>query len=309
MKTCFYIILLLCIPCLLCAQLHIQRGASMVAQGDAKIVLNNASFLNDGGFTPGNSTILFTGQNKMFAGGSTRTAFFNLAIEHDVQLWGDISISGKLIMDHGNLELNNHRLDLGTTGMIDGEKLSSRITGANGGVITTTALLNTPVNANPGNIGISITSNSNLGPITITRGHVQQINADGKRSIQRYYDIPAVNTDLKLHYFEPELAGNDQASLVLWKLNNNRFTMGAGKASLTAYPNPARDKFTLTFYSDASKKATMTLQDAQGHVLERRQGNITSGLNTVQWNIAMHAQGTYYVAVENSSMKVKVVKQ
>lgn len=309
MKTCFY--LLLCVPCLLNAQLHIQRGANMVAHGDAKIILNNTSFFNDGSFTAGNSTIIFTGQDKLFVGGSTRTAFFNLAAGRDVQLSSDISITGKLLMNEGNVELNNHRLDLGATGIIEGESPHARITGANGGVITATATLNAPVHANPGNIGIDITS-SNAASLTITRGHVQQINAEGKRSIQRYYDVqPALsNMDIKLHYFEPELAGNNESDLVLWKVNNNRFTLGAGKALITAYPNPARDMFTLTIYSDANKKTFMNLQDARGHVLERRQVNLAAGLNTVQWNISMLASGTYYVSVENSAAgNVKVVKQ
>jgi len=289
----------------------------MNIQGDAKIVLNNTSFVNNGNFNAGTSTVMLTGQDgaHQVIGGNSRTVLSSLVIDRplqEVQLNGDISVTSVLFMNNGNLELNNHRLDLGTAGSINGESVNARITGANGGVITSTAVLNAPKNANPGNTGVLINSNSNLGTTTITRGHIQQINAEGKKSIQRYYDVqPAFNAGditMNIHYFEPELAGNRPTELVLWKLNSNRFTLGAdSKAALSVYPNPARDRFTVTLYSPKSKEAIINLQDARGIVLERRQVRIAAGLNTLQWDISMYAAGTYYVAVDDSN--VKIVKQ
>jgi hypothetical protein len=45
-------------------------------------------------------------------------------------------------------------------------------------------------NSNPANLGIFITSDKNLGNVTIRRGHQSQPNISGSgNSILRYYDI------------------------------------------------------------------------------------------------------------------------
>ena len=308
MKKQYISLLILLLPCLLHAQgLHISSGASMVVQGNASIVLNDASFINDGKFHADNSSIIFSGDNSAFVGGISRTAFNNLVLQNQLQLESDISINGQLTMSSGNLELNNRRLDLGSTGIIIGENINSRITGEHGGIVTATAVLNAPRNVNPGNIGVEINSSSN-GTFVITRGHVQQINNAGERSIQRYYDVsPSLNDlTLKVGYLDAELAGNRKSDLVLWKLNN-RFTMGVGSTALSAYPNPARDRFTMSYYSLSNRRTVITLKDVKGHTLETKQVQLIPGLNTIQWNISGYASGTYFLVLENSN--VKLVKQ
>ena len=355
------------LPCLLHSQgLRIGRGASVVVQGNASLVLNDASFINDGQFSPGNGTVAFTGgeqKSNAFIGGSSRTAFNNVLLSRPysaLQLENDVALSGSLTMSAGNLELNNLRLDLGSLGMIIGEHLNSRITGANGGMVSATAVLNAPNSVNPGNIGVELSSDAQLGLTVITRGHVQQTNVNGQQGIQRYYDVePAVNAgniSVRFHYLEPELDGNNEAELVLWSGNKsqltaigkensdaatnwlarnnisgmNRFTLGvadktllanrvvkglgdkarAGVSFLQAYPNPARDRFTVSVYSHADKQGTVSLQDARGQVLERRQVRYVRGMNTLQWNIARYASGTYYLVLENTgASNLEVVKQ
>jgi hypothetical protein len=117
--------------------------------------------------------------------------------------------------------LNNHLLDLGSTGMIKGESNHSSITAVRGGAIKITALLNAPRSVNPGNIGVELTSPANLGSTVISRGHVQQTGSDGEISIQRYFEItPAMNTgldaSLRFFYLDGELAGNNQNELSLF---------------------------------------------------------------------------------------------
>jgi len=304
MKRQYIFLIALLLPCLLQAQgLRIGRGASVVVQGNAGIVLNDASFINDGNFHADNSTIVFTGESQAYVGGISRTAFNNLVLQNQLQLESDISINGQLTMNSGNLELNNRRLDLGSTGIIMGENINSRITGEHGGVVTVTAVLNAPRSVNPGNIGVELNSSENLGRVVITRGHVQQSN-----SIQRYYDVGAASKHLavKINYLDPELAGNRKSDLVLWKLND-LFTMGPGRAALSAYPNPARDKFTVSFYGETDKRATITLQDSKGHILETKQVNLKAGANALQWNIAGYSAGTYYLVSGNSN--IKIIKQ
>src|SRR5689334_3324417 len=116
MKKQYIILMALLLPCLLHAQsLRIERGASLVLQGNASIVLNDASFINDGKFQADKSSVVFTGESQAFVGGISRTAFNNLVLQNQLQLESDISINGQLTMSSGNLELNNRRLDLGST--------------------------------------------------------------------------------------------------------------------------------------------------------------------------------------------------
>jgi hypothetical protein len=338
------------------ANLRVEQGTSIVANGDVKIVLNDANFVNNGSFTAGASTLLFTGsaaKQTMLIGGSSRTAFYNLSINRpfeQLQLDNDISVSGALNFTAGNLELNNRRLDLGSTGFIVGENINARIMGAKGGVVVATAMLNAPARVNPGNIGVELTSSANLGATTITRGHVQQVNARGQSGINRYYDIKAANSNapvsVRFFYLQPEVGGLNESELVLWSgdafkgwsaagkeygdvsmdwvsKNNlgqvNKFTLGLSEKNVfaardvkgvQAFPNPARDRFTITVYSDVERGGIMSLQDEKGHVLERKQLQYIKGMNTAQWNIAKYAAGTYYVVFEGTGLQnVKVVKQ
>ena len=315
----FAVAVLISTPAYLHAQsLTVGRGASLVMNEDAKIVLQDAALVNHGSIQAGKSTFIFTGNNISYIGGNTPTAFHHLVIKRpgsQLRLDNNVAVSGLLEMQGGNLELNNRRLDLGSSGSIAGENPQARITGTNGGTVTAVAVLNAPQNANPANLGIIITSAANLGTTTITRGHIQQINELGERSINRYYDIqPSANvnaaTSVRLLYLQPELASHQPSDLVLWS-KARRFTLGAGtKASLQAYPNPVRDRFTLVVYSDIEIVRTITLQDEHGRVIERKQVNLIAGLNNIAWNMGNRAAGTYNMVIENSKIPgVKVVKQ
>jgi hypothetical protein len=73
------IICMALLPCVLHAQgLRIGRGASVVVQGNASLVLNDAALINDGHFSAGNGTVAFTAdelKSNAFIGGISRTAF------------------------------------------------------------------------------------------------------------------------------------------------------------------------------------------------------------------------------------------
>jgi hypothetical protein len=197
----------------------------MIMNGPVNLVLNNAGLITDGAFKQGTSTIIYTGNaitSPSLLGGSNTTAFKHVTINrpsNDVLLNGDIVIDGTLTMISGNLQLNNHTLNL--TGIITGESNQSHITGVTGGVVKISAKLNAPQAVNPGNIGVAITSAANLGATVITRGHVQQTLLNGAQGIQRYFDItPAnnagLNATLRVYYLETELADADESILSLW---------------------------------------------------------------------------------------------
>jgi len=350
MKHFFYTLLLL--PCCLRAQsLRINPGAQVIATGAPHIVLNNIPMVNNGYFTSGNSTVLFTGTVYTYIGGNNPVSFYNLAVNipsGELQLYNNATVNGTIAIDSGNLQLNAWTLRLGSTARITGERNEARITSRSGGTITITTLLNAPHALNPGNIGVEITSEANLGTTTIIRGHAMQGNTQTPTAIQRYFDInPSLHTDapatLRFFYFDAELGDNDKNELNLfaappgqnnwtaagkdygdatgnWLLKSNikpfqRFTLApafniTANASVQVYPNPSRDVFTLSLFSTTEKQAVVSLRDQRGHVLETRTIHCLPGINKTEWRIGRYAAGAYHLVFEKLNIKnTTVLKQ
>ena len=121
-------------------------------------------------------------------------------------------------------------LNLGTTGLVNGETETSRIFTLGNGYVQVINSLNMPVSANPGNLGAIISSNKNLGSVTIRRGHLAQANVSGTTpGIRRYYDILPDNDNglkatLRFQYFDAELNGLNESTLELWKQGRRNWT-------------------------------------------------------------------------------------
>jgi len=228
--------------------LHISSGAKVVASGPVSIVLTDIAFTNDGSFIPSNSTVQITGNRNALIGGNSITTFSNLTINkpnNSTQLLNDINVSSVLLLTRGNLLLNNHTIDLGLTGTVAGEVNNRSILGNTGGSIIARFNSNNPPNAfNPGNLGLEITSSSNLGAGFVTRSHGAQGLPNSALGIHRRFDIliaPAVNfgLDAKLRFFylDPELNGNTESNLALWEqsiLGNPFVSLGKDSNNVTA---------------------------------------------------------------------------
>jgi hypothetical protein len=221
-------------------------GSNLVANGTVKLVLNNSGFTNNGTFTAGNSSLVFTGDQSTpgsFIDGSANTGLYNLVLNksaNGMQLNRDISISNSLIFTSGDsLYLNSHVIDLGSTGFLSGETETSHLTGRNGGYVQSTATLNAPASVNPGNLGFTITSAANLGLTTIRRGQQQQSGA----SVMRYYDVaPAnnsgLNAEIMMNYFHSELSAIPEGNLgVFYSSNGGTIWANLGLTSLNTTSN------------------------------------------------------------------------
>jgi hypothetical protein len=82
--------------------------------------------------------------------------------------------------------------------------------------------LNAPIGSNPANLGLLISSNQNLGSVTIKRGHRAQVIPGVGNGMLRYYDIsPAnnanLNATLRFTYFNGELNGLDENQLTYFR--------------------------------------------------------------------------------------------
>ena len=344
-KTLSALVCILALPCAMQAQVQSSPGLKLVATGPLKMVFQDASLVNHGQFIPGNSTVVFKSSSPMLIGGSSPVSFHNLVVDgQELRLDNDMLVSGSLTLEKGNLQLNNHVLDLGYTGRIYGERNEARITGSSG-YIKAKAILNAPAAINPGNIGVEISSSAALGETEIIRGHGAQL--DGT---QRYYDIrPQYNTNLraslKFYYLDVEMnkdnedglslyaskgsgwteAGKDKSDInTNWVVKNDlsqlhRFTLAgatnkvlaaqAGKTSVQLFPNPTPGQFTIMLNSAEEKEAALNLYDQLGRLLERKKIVCRIGVNNVTWNIERYANGTYYLSFENMDLKaVKIVK-
>jgi Secretion system C-terminal sorting domain len=223
--TVLYIPLLLCASVIHAQGIHIEAGASFVINGNASLVLNDAGITNNGTLDAGTGTILFKGSAATagsFISGAGSSSFYNLSLDksaNGIQLNKNISIVNTLSLVSGDsIFLNNHTIDLGSSGSITGETNTRRITGLSGGYIQSTQVLNAPAAVNAGNLGLLITSSSNLGSTIVRRGHVQQTNGTNL-GIGRYYDVaPAnnsgLNATLRFYYQDNELTGITEEDLI-----------------------------------------------------------------------------------------------
>lgn len=214
------------------AQLTITSGTQLKTAGNIQLIFANTSLVNNGTCNNTSGRFVFSGNVANTIGGNNAIQIQELEIAKTngalLSLQQNIGVSGKVVFTSSNINLNDHTLDLGTTGFMEAESESSRITTSGIGEVWTTAILNSPLSANPGNLGAFITSTQNLGTVVLKRGHQSQTIGNGiTSSILRYYDIsPTNNTDLnatvRLTYFESELNTLPENSLVLWRSTNNQ---------------------------------------------------------------------------------------
>ena len=218
-------------PFIPAAQLIISPGTQFSLAGFLQLTLQNTDFVNNGNFTAGNSTVSFKGNAPSSISGSQPIQLNELEIGKtngkSVLLQSSIAVNQRVLFSSGFLNLNGFNLNLGSTGHLDGEQENTRITGPNGGEVLFNVSLNSPTGSNPANLGIFITAGPDLGNVTIKRGHQSQVNGSGLgNSILRYYDIvPAnnanLNATLRFKYFDAELNGLDENSLVFFESQNN----------------------------------------------------------------------------------------
>jgi hypothetical protein len=214
------------------AQLKIEPSANWITTGNPTVVLNDMSLINSGTMAAGSGSFKFTGSQNTGITGVNLPSFYTLEIaktnNSKVSLARDISVSSSLIITSGFFDLWSSKAVLSAVATISGETEVNRIIGGTG-FIEITQNLNSPNGTNPGGLGAFITSSANLGSVTVRRGHFPQSGTGLTSGINRYYSIiPANNIDLnatlRLKYFDAELNGQNENSLVLYQGVNGSFT-------------------------------------------------------------------------------------
>lgn len=139
-------------------------------------------------------------------------------------------------------------------------------------------------------------------PVVFT-GHSNQDVLSQRKSFANLKNVTVSNT------FGTDVTGKDNVYIFLGSELIAAKTK-LPQVSMQGWPVPARDRFTVTLYSDKAAPAVLVLQDESGRILERRRVNYAVGLNTIRFDLSKYAQGTYVVRMENApGTYLQVVKQ
>lgn len=216
---------------LLSAQVYITPGASLHFTGNVNVTLDKIGLTNHGAFFPDSSVVLFSGSGSHSIAGNENISFYELHIDKasggEVFLVRPISVGNRILFNNGYLSIGNHDVDLGRTGMLQSEFENERLRSTGTGRVIAARTINGGVNQLPGNIGVSITTNANLGDVIVRRGHLPQSGNGLPNSIQRWYEIepqftpPGANVTIRLSYFDAELNGLDENTLQVYHSQDN----------------------------------------------------------------------------------------
>ena len=222
--------------------INIELGAQLVVDGSAAIVINDGSFINNGAFLAGTGTLYMKGSApsaNAVIGGTSVQDFRNIVIDkssNGIKMDTLVNLLGNLDMTSGTVDLNGHTLQLFFGAQILNETNANRIWGNSGQIVLVTNH-GVPNNVNPGNLGATITSSSNLGTFTIRRIHGAP-TLNGGNGIDRQYKIDYFNSGLTadyiFHYFDSELNGNTEAWLEPWNFQGSWQQTDATAKDVTA---------------------------------------------------------------------------
>jgi hypothetical protein len=155
-----------------------------------------------------------------------------------VALSADVTVSGNLSVNNGDLDLNGATVTLGNTATLI-ETAGNTLTGTIG-KITTIRNLNAPTGDNVGGLGAMLTTVSDLGSTTVERYHSAGVGG-GTQGILRTFNIsPTTNSGLdatlRLYYDESELNGVPEANLIMFTSadgSTNSWTTTGGTVNTT----------------------------------------------------------------------------
>ncbi len=208
--------------------MKLSTGVNLHSSGGVIITLNDINLVNEGVIdqSTGQGQIRFigTGNNSISGTGTfsvdrlviAKTGMARLLLEKNIKVVSFLEFLS------GRIDLNGNLIMLDPSASLIGESELSHVIGT-GGYIEITLPLTIPTSQDPGNLGATITSSSNLGNTIIRRGHQVQVNGSGAgSSIQRYFDIipannSALNATVRLRYLDAELNGLGESTLVVWR--------------------------------------------------------------------------------------------
>lgn len=233
---------------LILSDIDLTINGTLTTNGTVKFT--NGNFTMNGNFNSGTSQFSFTNttthDHYISASTSSNNTFYDLLVQgdistqYDLHLLSDINITNHLQIQSQKFNLNNHGIDLGTTGHLyyegNGQYLYDSDPSIGNGYIQSTATIPANTVINPGNLGLEITTHSNqMGVTTIRRYHRMADIGDNVYGLHRIFDVTPtyngtnyggnLNVDLKFQYFDDMLGPiGDVLSLKLYRSGDGGVT-------------------------------------------------------------------------------------
>jgi hypothetical protein len=256
--------------------LHIDTGTIWVSTPDTYVVLDRMDLHYDA--DPSilmNNVFRFTGASVNSFRGISRPYVYAIGVSKITpgSLWLNqpVTVANRVNFEQGYFNLNGNNLFLQPAALLTNERNNNQLVGNFGGFVTIDAGLHAGITANPGNLGAIITPTTELGKMTISRGHQVQYLDSVHVSIDRWYDItPAVDATigasvgatLRFTYFDNESEGMVPDSLVMYQsLNETPWqeigftTRDASQFYVEKTGLTSLDRFTLSHHSNGSTTA------------------------------------------------------
>lgn len=209
---------------------RLATGTTLKTSGGVSINLKDVGIDNNGTITQakGEGVFKFTGNKNVTIGGSSTATFDKLKIDKKngakVNLGNNLNIISSVAFSAGFLDLNTKNMTLNASASVSGESETARIVGPLGGEVIITRNMNKPNALNAGNLGAVITSASNLGLVTVRRGHKLQSGTGMQSSIARYYSIVPTSiqsSTIRLYYLDAELNSKPEGQLTIFRSADN----------------------------------------------------------------------------------------
>lgn len=202
------------------------------------------------------ATVYYAGTTQQTIGSELTNAPYDLRIQNinGVSLGRNISVTGPVRCESGNLTTGSYTLNLGTTGLLLTETDGARVIG-------TVQITKTPgIAANTfGNIGLEIEANANneTSPVTVTRitGSSGIVSVGANNSIARRFTLSGgtVAKTVRINYFQSEDNGKGPNQMRMWWNNGTIYlpigvqeNLSSSKRQFTTYGNLTSLTGTLT---------------------------------------------------------------
>lgn len=211
-------------------QLSVAENTYLSTSGQVAIHVIDSDLDSNGDLDGLQAKIYLTSSApKALIGGNGQSRIASLSLTSpngEFLLANHLEVDKQIELNQANLNLDQYNLQLPTReGTIIGESNSNRIYSQRGGKIIKLIDLTAPQKVAPGNMGLRISSNDNLGLTEIHRSH-ETISLPTGESISKSFEIfPefAPNSELyvKLSYFNADGADISSDKEEIWKLNEN----------------------------------------------------------------------------------------
>ncbi|MEM9261415.1 MAG: hypothetical protein AAGA62_17380, partial [Bacteroidota bacterium] len=138
-------------------------------------------------------------------------------------------INDELNLTEGTLDLNGQIVTFGETANLVGESETTYVfdsEGSGAGFLTHTRAVNNQNNLSPAGLGVTLSTQNDLGDLTINRRHYTSVGGTAivNRTYEVFYTSPEGALSLSFTYLDRELGGIDESDLEVFIVENGSLT-------------------------------------------------------------------------------------